>query len=301
MIKAVSVTNSLGETLRMVLMNPWLSGIAIKDIKGLGSPEYDVNTSAHGYGDGSVVGSIRAPTRNILLTLYPLMDKIVEDSRQKLYRFFQVKKPIILTFDLDNRSAMIEGYVESNDPDIFKKRETIQISVICPDPYFRESTITDVRFFGSNPMFEFPFENPVGQKTLHMSELILDSRAYVNYTGEIDTGFNIEIECKEDPGDITITNLHTNGTFHIDAEKVRLITGKKLETNDIIEINTVVGNRYVSLRRGTKTYNILAAVNRNAEWFQLLPGPNTFNYARVNTQISTLYVTFRYRRAYSGL
>ncbi len=301
MIKSLTVTNSIGESLNLELTNPWKNGIAIKSINGLGSPQYTVNTTPFASGDGSTLGSIIASSRNIVFEFYPLFHPMVEDSRQLLYRYFQVKKPIILTFELDNRTAYIEGYVEENTPDIFSKRETIQISVICPSPYFREAAPLSSFFFGEIPMFEFPFSNEsLTESLLILSELSVDNRAQIDYTAEIDSGILITIDCFSETGDINIYDVNTLGKIYISTNKVAVVTGRQLSEKDQIIISTYSSDRYIHLLREGKLYNILACVNKDADWFQIHQGKNSYTYT---TQIehASIVMTFKYTNMYASI
>lgn len=301
MIRSLTVTNSLGESLTMELFNPWKNGIAIKNIDGMGTPDYVVNMSAYGYGDGSSIGSVRAESRNVIIELYPMFNPQVEDSRQLLYRYFQVKKPIILTFNLDNRVVMLEGYLERNIPDVFSKLETIQISIICPDPYFHEAYQSESFFFGRIPMFEFPFSNDsITEKLITIAELSIDNRAQIDYNAEVDTGVLITIDVQSPPGDITIYNIDTLGSIHLPSDKIQLITGAPLTKDDRVEINTVSGTRYIRLLREGIYHNILGAVNKDIDWFQLQQGPNTYTY-RTADEHATIIMTFQYRNTYASI
>ena len=116
MIKSVTVTNYLGESLKMELTNPYDSGIAITDITGIGPGKADINVTELTSSDGSLYNSARLGTRNIVMTLRFMIAPDIETVRQKSYKYFPIKKELILTFETDNRSCYIAGYVESNEP-----------------------------------------------------------------------------------------------------------------------------------------------------------------------------------------
>lgn len=301
MVKSLTVTNSLGESLNLELTNPWKNGIAVKSITGFGTPIYNVNTSPYASGDGSTLGSITAATREIVITLYPLFNPMVEDSRQLLYRYFQVKKPVTLTFELDNRIALVTGYVEENTPDVFNERETIQITVICPDPYFKSALTGAEFFFGEVPMFEFPFSNEsLTENLIIVSELSLDNRAQITYEAEIDAGLLITIDIYSEPGDITIYSVDTLGRIYISDKRIEMITGKKISEKDRIDISTYSGDRWIRLLREGKVYNILGAINKDADWFQLKQGPNSYTYM-TGDEHASIIMAFQYRDTFASI
>lgn len=157
MIYSLTVTNSIGESLTFELSNPWASGYAIKTIDGLGTPDMNVNTTPYGIGDGSVLGSIKAEYRLITIILYPLANPTVETMRHQLYRYFQIKKPVLLSFNTENRLVTIDGYVQKIEPNIFDNPESISIEVKCINPYFHKMMKDQTNFYGVVPQFEFPF------------------------------------------------------------------------------------------------------------------------------------------------
>lgn len=176
MIKAVTVTNFKGESLRMELTNPWESGIVIINMDGIGGGTAQINSTDMATDDGAFFNSARAQVRNILLTLKPLDNPSVEVNRHKLYKYFQIKKQVTLLFETDTRTSEIKGYVESNEPDIFSQMEQVQISILCLDPFFYAERGTATVFSGVKALFEFPFADdsltPVGEATDYNPNLL---------------------------------------------------------------------------------------------------------------------------------
>lgn len=167
MIKSIRVINSFGDDpLDLVLTSSHIDeGIYVKSITGIGPETSNINTTPYATEDGGVFNSARSEDRNIVLTLgfyeSEKLQNTIEDSRQKTYKYFPKKKQITLIFYTDNRTSFINGYVESNTPDIFSDAETTQISVICPDPNFYSVRQTTSRFGGVTGYFEFPFSHDV--------------------------------------------------------------------------------------------------------------------------------------------
>lgn len=301
MIKAVRVTNAAGDTLRMELKNPWKSGLGIREIDGLGSPKIDINTTTFGMFDGSVVNSTLARDRNITFTLIMFPKPDIESARQLSYRYFQLKRLITLAFELDNREVYIEGYVESNDPDIFSKEETTQISIICPDPYFHEMYLTESFFYGVLPLFEFPFSNEsLDENLIEFSQINISNRSTIDYKGEVDTGMDISVSIFGNAGDITIYNIDTRERIPIYSDKVRQITGQALQKGDEVLICTMPGKRSVQLLRDGVYSNILGAMDKDADWLQLRPGQQSFTFTSSIADPEVI-IGMRYRNAYGAI
>lgn len=303
MIRSVTVTNHLNESLVMELMSPEKSGLAIRSIGGITPGQADINMSDIATGDGSRFQSSRLNARNItfqiLLYGYP-----IEDSRQKVYRYFPLKRQITLRFITDNRDVEITGYVEAAEANIFSKDEEMAISVICPFPYFRTSGgdgFLETTLYGIEPEFEFPFSNEsLDDPLLVFSSIKIAETATVNYVGDVDVGVVISLYVYYPCGSVTLYNVTTRQTMTIDSAKVEKMTGSELKTGDEITVNTVKGQKGVSLLRNGKYYNILNCIDKDADWIYLTRGENVIAYTAENG-MENLQMTMRNQTLYSGV
>lgn len=303
MIQSLIVTNPKGEELTLDLLRPELSGLYIKSIDGLGPPSASINTQDVATIDGALYVGSRLETRNLVIEL-GMMDKpSVEENRLKSYRFFPTKRAVSIVVITDNNKVKIEGYVESNEPDIFSEEESTKISILCPDPYFYDIEPTQKNFSETTPLFEFEFSNEsVTENLLIMSEIRTDTRSLIIYPGDGDTGINIQIKMLADVSVFEMYDVFTQGAMKLYGNKMPSSLGTTFKKNDIIEINTVKGNKYVNLIRGGISTNIISALDKKATWFQLSPGDNIFAYAADNgTNDEKVVVTFVYNVAHEGV
>lgn len=283
MIKSVTVTNYLGESLKMELTNPYDSGIAITDITGIGPGKADINVTELTSSDGSLHNSSRLGTRNIVMTLRFMFAPDIETIRQKSYKYFPIKKELTLTFETDNRSCYITGYVESNEPVIFEENEYTQISIVCPDPYFYSLRADSTVFSGVVSMFEFPFSNEVQnneetERFLIMSDLQFETEQTVYYSGESEIGMTIRIRAIGTVENLTIFNTRTREFIKLDTDKLQQITGSVIIAGDEITICTVKGKKSIRLLRDGVTTNILNCMTKDSSWIQLVKGDNILAY-----------------------
>lgn len=109
---------------------------AIVRIDGLDPPMNAVNISTAGNMDGGIFNSARLEPRNIVITA--VLYGNIEQSRQELYSIFPQKSSVVIFFKDKNRNLKTVGYVEQPACNPFDLRETAQISVICPDPYWHD-------------------------------------------------------------------------------------------------------------------------------------------------------------------
>ena len=172
MIKTVTVTNYLGESLTLELSNPFDIGINVRSIEGIGPPKGNVNYTEIASGDGGQFNSARASIRNITMQLGLMPVPTVEEARHRVYKYFPLDQQVTLRFETDKRLCEITGWVEECEPDIFSDDETIDISIVCPDPYFYsvDSQLGTVNFSGVVDLLEFPWSNEMsGAKTLSLT------------------------------------------------------------------------------------------------------------------------------------
>lgn len=302
MIQSLTVTNYLGESLTIPMKNSESTGFILHDMTGLGPPTASVNTSKVATKDGSKYNSARAEERNIVLPMYFTPIPTIEDARHRSYKYFPLKKPVILAFKTDNRECQIVGYVETNEPDICSDREGCQVSIICPNPYFSSIYDTVTSFSGVEAAFEFPFSNEdtldtanllidsydrmiafgvlaAGSPHIEFGKIVVKAENIVRYGGDAESGVQIRIAASATVKNITIYNVDTRGTMHIYHDKLVALTGSGIVKGDEIIITTDKGSRSVTLLRNGKSTNILNAIDpRNDEWFSLTKGDNIFAY-----------------------
>lgn len=302
MIKSVTVTNYIGESLKLELGSPEKSGLSIRQITGLGPCKANINSSEIATMDGAVFNSARVTSRNIVLTLGMMFKPSIEAARLKTYRYFPVKTKITLLIETDERLVEATGYVESNEPNIFSSDETTQISIICPDPYFYAAgSGTSVIFSGIEPLFEFPFSNE--SLTENLLEFGGKKESYsevINYDGEGDIGLKITIHALGTAKNLTIYNTELRETMVIDTDKIETISGSPFQAYDDIVITTTPGDRSIFLLRKGEYTNILNCVSKDSDWFRLKKGINIFAYVAKEGQ-ENLEFKIEYRTAYEGV
>lgn len=274
MINSVSVINDRGERLDLILRNPYISGFAVESIDGLNPPKSNINTTELSSFDGSVFNSARIVNRNIVLRLILLDNETIEESRHNLYRFMPIKSKVTFEVHTDERDIYTEGYVESNQINIFSNRETASISIICPDPYFYSLEDNTISYSGSVGLFEFPFENEVGTNSLEFSEAGGECVLSVENNSNFRIGFEMDFRLFGGTGDITIENHQTDQYLVISSAAIEEVMGSTLQMGDTIKLSTVSGKKSLTLNRNGEIYNILYALGRRYDWVQLAPGLN---------------------------
>lgn len=238
----------------------------VTSISGLTRPQTNINVSTGGTSDGTFFNSARVNQRNIVISV--TLNGDIEENRNYLYRVFPLKKPCWVFFENKVRSVKIQGYVEILDSNLFTERQAVQISIICPRPYFEslQEIATLISRDASN--FEFPFSIEEGEPE-PISELLDSPLAIINNSGDVECGWVIN------------STLPTGFTG---LKIINSTTGEFIEFNytfnvgDIVQISTVEGDLFAKVKRGSLTINILGYITQGSTWFKLPTGRNELTY-----------------------
>lgn len=298
MIKSITITNYVGNSLTIDPANPEKCGLAITDITGLATLDATINASEVATNDGTVYNSARVQPRSITITLKPLWTEsgTIEEHRRLIYKYFPVKKPLTLTIATEDRTVQTTGYVENTDTTIFSNFETGQITLYCPDPYFENIYSETLLFSGIVSNFEFPFggtdtETPNTKNNLEMSKISNDTIREITYTGDIETGMEINIHAVGDVSDIVIYNLSTNESMGIKGD---------LQALDDIVICTVRNKKTARLLRHGIYTNILNKLSKDSDWFELQKGDNIIAYT-AEKGVENLQFSVKTKVLYEGI
>lgn len=228
MLKKVVITNCFGECMEYAIdgvqeENP--SGLIITSIDGLGPVKADINMMGLATTDGQLYNSARLSGKNIVIKALFTHASSIEEARLLSYKYFPIKKKLKFHIETDNRIGEIEGYVESNEPDIFSDQSGCQISILCENAYFDGGEVKYV--FGEIiPQFKFAFGNAsLDDKLIKMSEYATEKNTRtLIYDGDADTGMEIEVGAPTD--DVMDTFSVTGIEVTCNDKKIGIDTSK---------------------------------------------------------------------------
>lgn len=285
MVKEVTITNYLGNEMTYSFDNPTIddkTGFFITEIEGLGPVKATVNMTQLATADGDIYNSSRLAGRNIVIKARFTYADTIEEARLMSYKYFPIGHKLKFKIKTENRLAETEGYVESNEPNIFSKESDMQVSVLCESPFFfsvDEDGKQQTNFSNVVAMFEFPFSNEsLTDPLLEFGRIINKKENTVYYDGDAETGCVIHLHAIGNVEMVNIYNIKTGEKMVLDTDKLETLTGNKIIYGDTITISTVKGNKYITLLRNGVTYNILNILGKDTEWFQLARGDNLFAY-----------------------
>lgn len=230
--------------------------IQVTNINGLDPVKASVNTSPYALIDGAAYTGSSVLSRNIVLTLElnPDWDTWTYESLRRLvYSYFMPKQRVRLVFYSDDIVPVeIYGIVEDVSFNQFTKNPELNVSIICPYPYFTALTPTVV----------------TGQSVREGGSV-----TSVTYDGNIETGFYLRVSYTSgaDPTSIGIQIGDPNQSYF------RVNAGVNVDQYfQIGSIPTLKFIENVDLNSGL-ILNLLSSIEEGSSWPTLLPGANDFS------------------------
>lgn len=259
----------------------------IASIEGLNPSDADITTKELANWDGSVFVDSRVESRDITIEMYINGD--VETNRIELYSFFRPKEYIKLYFKTSARNVYIIGYTEKVELNHFDKHQVMQISIQCPNPFFKSVPENENRLSNTIGGFYFPFaiDNVGIEFTTYDDERII---TVINY-GEVSTGVRFYITFNGNTTNPAIYNRDT-------GEYIRLID--TYSRGDEIEIDTTKGNRVVRKLSDLGSTNLIQYLDINTTWIQLTSGRNRFSL-KADNGVDNIVVEIYNSTYYQGL
>lgn len=261
----------------------------VVSVEGTNPPSAIINLSKIAMIDGSKFNSSQLNTRNIVIQIK--LNGDVEKNRITLYSFFRSKEWLRFYYANDTRSVYIDGYVETIEVTPFSKSETMQISIICPNPYFQDINEQNIQFEKVIDAFYFPFS--IEESGIPFSIINNTDALIINNSSERETGMTIQINLNDDCNKILIRKLSNGETFQLDYTFAQY---------DQIEINTNKGSKSIKLIRNAQSINLFTSMANGSSFFQLDLGDNIFDYS-IDDGIhdDRAEIIFKYNFNYGGV
>lgn len=290
----LKLENTQGETVELTGNEERFQVISVT---GLNPPNANIRVAEVAGMDGSKYSSAKLNDREIVITVRINGD--VEANRLRLYRFTRTKQWCKIYYKNGTRDVYIEGYVHTNECDLFTISEQMQVSILCPDPYFQDMVeiVTDIsQVLGA---FVFPFAfGAEGVKTPTITDPAIEFSTYsedrivtINNLGGDGTGLIITITAKGTVTNPIIYNAETQEYFAIRGT---------FEQNDVITINTNFGQKSISLLHNGAISNLINKVDKGSTWLNLRAGDNLFIY-EAEEGASDMIVKFAHRTRYEAV
>lgn len=260
------------------------------DVGGLDPPKATVNLTNLAGMDGARFNSSKVNTRNLVISLKINGD--VEANRLELYRFFRPKHNCTFYFKNKRRDVKIDGVVESVECPQFTNMEIMQVSILCPFPYFRDLFNVVVDISNSVSGFHFPFSINVGDP-IPFSMYDEHREAVVTNSSEVETGAVITVDFFAAVSRILIGCADTGDTMAVSYS---------FQSGDELVIDTNQGQKSIRLIRGGSVLNLFSFMESGSVFFSLPPGESRFYYlADGGASDRDVLITFTLQNLYAGV
>lgn len=279
---SLAVSNKFGEKLTLT-NNP---DYIVTNITGLAAAGNVINTSTVSGADGEQFNSSRIAKRNIVITILP--NAPVDENRNRLYRYFTEKGFVRIYYKNRIRNVYIDGVVETLDGNLFSMRQELQISILCPNPYFVNNNSENRKIVYSSvvPLLEFPYSPP--EEGMAMSE-ILDGDMEFDNGGTVETGATIHITINVKMNGIRIQDMLSKEYIGVDYV---------LQPYDNLYIHTTRGEKGIYLLRNGERYNLINRRLRGSSWIKVKPGKNKW---KAITKRKNYLITIEWKELYEGV
>lgn len=262
----------------------------VYNIEGLNPPTAQINISTIAGMNGSKYNSSRLNERN--LVIYIKLRGNIETNRSILYSYFPTAEWCKIYYENGLRNVYIEGYIESNEVSPFTNNEIMQVSIVCPNPYFKDAQLIVDDISKVIQKFKFPFSininEPIPYSTIELEQVKNIVNASESETGLIiNAQFGGEVEELEIRNTVTGESLTLNYSF---------------EENDTLVIDCNKGSKAITLTRDGMEYNLIPYLQRGSTFFQLRTGDNKFTYlADEGVSDQLVSIQFSHYNVYRGV
>ena len=260
----LKIQNAAGELFELTHNR---SQYSLIHVTGLTPPKADINTSVAGTIDGAFYNSARVNMRNIVLTI--VIEGDIEANRQHLYRIFPIKSACTVFFKNENMNVQISGYVEVVEGDLFSKREQMQISIVCPRPFWSVLGLVAYELSTTVAMFEFPF-SIAPTPGVAISEYTQQPTIKIYNDGSVPCGFTADIEIATGSQGITALTLYNLTT----QKKIGVLGSVTLAAGGKVHLSTIPGSLKISMEHGGTVTNLINKLIGGSTFFDLALGEN---------------------------
>lgn len=253
------------------------------DVVGLTQTKTSFSTSTVPTMDGDFINNAQAQPRGIVLYLEIKDGKNVEDVKRYILDYVKPKQTGALIWDQNGRRFTISGTVENIEMPRFVKRNVMQISIYCSQPYWEDlnSIIMEINLIMDLHRFEVSFPD----EGIPLGAYSPDRAKTFTNTGDVAVGMTIKIVAIATVTNPIIYNVLSGEFFGI---------SDTLTAGDEIVITTYKGNKSVT-KNGA---NALSKITRGSTWLQLETGDNGFRVESDDESRENMYFTISFKQRY---
>ena len=261
----------------------------VTQVEGLTPPSANIATTPMVNLDGARFNTSKMGMRNLVIYLEPNFP--IEENRILIYEYVKPKRWVKVYYKNGLRNVYIEGYVEGVTANLFTRKQEIQISILCPNPYWKSiaEVVSDISQVSA--LLEFPYSSDeVGQPVSEINQYLV---AAVQNTGSVETGAIIEMDAVG--GDVSRPKIVNADTGEVMEFKFTMLAGSRMI------INTNPGQKSITyVTPGGNSYSNIEMLTSESSWFKIPFGTSFFTYS-ANSGQENLFVKFKVQALYEGV
>lgn len=213
-----------------------------------------------------------------------------EQAKNRLMRVIGNKLLLRLRYVTDNIDVYIQCRTEqvSTPPNTYPM--VTQISLICPDPYWRKSGDNSVVIAGLIPLFEFIIGIP--QSGMEFGEIRSGRITDLYNGGTVESGALFTITANQPCTNPKLLNLRTEQFIQISVA---------MDAGDVLEICTEQGKRSVWFTHNGVRRNYFSRRTKGSEFFQLVCGNNPIKYSVDSGGDRAVDIVCKFDTKYGGI
>ena len=252
-------------------------GLVVFNIAGLGSPKATVNGSGGPSFDGVLVDSVKTDARHILLTLAITPGGDQGAKKDKIYKYFPIKRQILFGVATPSKNVETLAYIENVEMNLFSKVANAVISLYCEEPFFFHEDET-IKTFTTTPT-----------DIIYEGHVAVGGRFFIDFTGVV-------------TGDIVIINDMGDQSMTLDFDGARAFFGGAIQNGDEVVIDTRFGKKSAIFTRSSVDYNMIGGIGMYDDWIQMKVDPSATNRCSYTVnEPSNVTIDFNYIPAYAGV
>lgn len=259
----------------------------VLSVSGLNPPKATVFSAKSPNKKGSKKNGSTLDERTVIIQIKLLGD--IEANRNALYAWADTEQELKIYYRNGQKNVYCEGTVTDCDIDLFTSNETVNIAILCNDPYLydMQEIVSDI----SSILKQFTFPFAISAAGVPFSTVKESNTTNIFNTGA-ETGIKIIVKCKDDVSNLRIYDAR-------DTTKQFKINGV-LPKGWIVEIDTDASPKTVRAIKPDGTTENLMKYVINPTWFTLKKGNNLFGYS-ADGELSDIEITIGFRHKFLGV
>lgn len=283
----INITIAIGNR-RITIAKDSVYRLPVGGISGIESADLEAVLTEYAAMDGGYLEAVKIPPRTISLSFVINDRSRTEELRRELISFFSPKKEGTLTIERGGVKRKIGFYLSERpnfrQDNIISDRLRVDLSLICPDPYFEDVNPTTVNFMHPLPLLTFPFNSVAGVGITAGILVVTDTATLVN-DGDVPVGIICDITANG--GTVTNPQITMNGQY------VRVI--KTMEIGDKLSIDTNKGKKNIYFNGESQFI-----FDRTSVFFELPVGENKIVIS-ADAGVKDAKASFSYSFKYLGV